>query len=994
MTSVNVTTQKNTVTVQQGDATTVTVATLGPQGPSLPDGDKGDVTVSNNGTAIQINAQAILNSDINDNAAIAGTKISPIFGSQNIFTNGNFNINSASPAINLNDTGDNPDYRLSNSNGIFKIRDTTNSVDRFKINSIGDINISNSLIVTGNAIFGGNLTVSGTTTTINTQTLDVEDINITLGKVGSPTDITANEGGISLLGDTTKTFQWLNATDSWTSSEHIALPDDKKLQLGDSQDLAIFHDGNNSRIQDSGTGFLLLDTNTLMIRKVDGSETMAKFVANGAAELYHNNVKKAETSADGFLIQGNAVVDQVQIQGSSPRLEFNQDDHNTTFRINSGGGTLQLQVSTNNGASFSNAIGIGGVGNIFIPDNDKVNFGSLNDLTIVHDGTDSKITNKTGNLLIEAKDTETGIKVIPDGSVELYHDNIKRLETASNGAACHGRLTMHGDIFAADNHQLMLGTDADLSFLHNGTDSKITNNTFVTSGNLLIEAKGGETGIKIIPDGAVELYYDNVKRFETIDGGSKITGSLGVNTDPDTPVHILANDAQLLTVQRQGNNNASIRFRNDTASMFCGLTTNATGFAIDNDDNLASGPMLFVDRSTGNVGINSSIPSEALFINGNLALAASSGDNPTLKTTGTDNGDLLIESGSDSMAIFKRNANVQLFYDGVLAAQTVSTGLNVIGTVIKLRNTENNADLIRLFHSGTGGNGIITSEIGDVKIQPNEDGGTVKLFETTNGTTTQRLATTDVGVTINGNLFSGNINSAHDGNTSISLRDTGHGFPASEVKLSNGGRDLNIVAPKDIRLFTQAGENAIVLEANAQVELYFNGLEKARTSSTGLDVTGDVKASTGILFGSDTADDNRLDDYEIGTWTPTVESEGNIDTPSYPCTYTKIGRLVTINADIAHLTDTTSSTFIKIGGLPYVPSGTGSTGKEFSAVCHGERYGGSATIVAYLLYNSGSWGISFRFGVPSGHYSNVRHSDISDDGTDNNLRFTLTYELV
>ncbi len=69
-------------------------------------------------------------------------------------------------------------------------------------------------------------------------------------------------------------------------------------------------------------------------------------------------------------------------------------------------------------------------------------------------------------------------------------------------------------------------------------------------------------------------------------------------------------------------------------------------------------------------------------------------------------------------------------------------------------------------------------------------------------------------------------------------------------------------------------------------------------------------------------------------------------------------------------------------------------GKEHSAVCHGERYGGSDIIVAYLLYNSGSWGISFRFGVPTNHYAAVKHSDISDDGTDNNLRFTLTYELV
>ena len=147
----------------------------------------------------------------------------------------------------------------------------------------------------------------------------------------------------------------------------------------------------------------------------------------------------------------------------------------------------------------------------------------------------------------------------------------------------------------------------------------------------------------------------------------------------------------------------------------------------------------------------------------------------------------------------------------------------------------------------------------------------------------------------------------------------------------------------------------------------------------------------GMTFNGDTATANALDDYEEGSWTPTVVSEGTIGTPQYTCTYTKIGRLVTINADIAHLTDTTSNTNIKIGGLPYVPSGTSA---NWSAVCHGERYGHKDVIVAYIVYNSGAWGINFRYGVPLNHYSYVKHSNISDDGTDNNLRFTLTYEVA
>jgi hypothetical protein len=77
----------------------------------------------------------------------------------------------------------------------------------------------------------GDLTVNGTTTTINSTTLTVDDKNIELGSVGSPTNITADGGGITLKGDTDKTFNWLNATSAWTSSEHISLASGKNLLL-------------------------------------------------------------------------------------------------------------------------------------------------------------------------------------------------------------------------------------------------------------------------------------------------------------------------------------------------------------------------------------------------------------------------------------------------------------------------------------------------------------------------------------------------------------------------------------------------------------------------------------------------------------------------------------------------------------------------------------------------------------------------------------------
>jgi hypothetical protein len=66
-------------------------------------------------------------------------------------------------------------------------------------------------------------TFTGTTTNINTTNLVVEDKNIVINDVTSPTDANADGGGISLNGATTKTLNWVDATDSWTSSENMNL---------------------------------------------------------------------------------------------------------------------------------------------------------------------------------------------------------------------------------------------------------------------------------------------------------------------------------------------------------------------------------------------------------------------------------------------------------------------------------------------------------------------------------------------------------------------------------------------------------------------------------------------------------------------------------------------------------------------------------------------------------------------------------------------------
>ena len=86
--------------------------------------------------------------------------------------------------------------------------------------------------ITGDITVSGNLTINGTTTNINSTNLLVEDKNIILGDVTTPSDVTADGGGITLKGGTDKTFNWVDATDSWTASEHIDLAAGKFYKIG------------------------------------------------------------------------------------------------------------------------------------------------------------------------------------------------------------------------------------------------------------------------------------------------------------------------------------------------------------------------------------------------------------------------------------------------------------------------------------------------------------------------------------------------------------------------------------------------------------------------------------------------------------------------------------------------------------------------------------------------------------------------------------------
>ena len=99
----------------------------------------------------------------------------------------------------------------------FKIGDGSTAWQSLDYVPIPDTN----RLLTGNLTVGGNFTVNGTQTVIDSQTLQVEDKNIEIGKVSTPSDTTADGGGITLKAASDKTITWSNANDSWDFNQNI-----------------------------------------------------------------------------------------------------------------------------------------------------------------------------------------------------------------------------------------------------------------------------------------------------------------------------------------------------------------------------------------------------------------------------------------------------------------------------------------------------------------------------------------------------------------------------------------------------------------------------------------------------------------------------------------------------------------------------------------------------------------------------------------------------
>ena len=398
------------------------------------------------------------------------------------------------------------------------------------------------------------------------------NIYFTGGNVGigdtSPSNPLSVTGASAFNGDVTFTGASYNVT--WDkSADDLIFNDNAQAAFGTSSDLTIFHDGSNSYIKDVGTGNLLIDqstANVLYLRSDDlrlssytGTETYIDCNVNGAVELYYDNSKKLSTDSNGVKINSSSLYidsdNEFVAIGAGDDLKLKHNGSNSY--ITNTTGALLLRSDT---ITFESAAGdetyidcnddgavefyydgvktcYTGTNSLKFDDDKKAIFGG--NLEIYHSSNVNTInlTGKELQILGGASNNKKIFAANTSNAAELYHDNVLQLFTKSTGAevtttgAVANFLVRGKEGYGAS---LTLASDdgddpGDYARILQHTDEALYFQVYNAANSAY------EDAIVAKHDGAVEIYHDNSKQFQSnsngilLNGGAKITRSANSN---------------------------------------------------------------------------------------------------------------------------------------------------------------------------------------------------------------------------------------------------------------------------------------------------------------------------------------------------------------------------------------------------------------------------------------------------------------------------------
>ena len=346
----------------------------------------------------------------------------------------------------------------------------------------GNTTFSNNLTVSGN------LTVNGTTTSVNSTQLDVEDRNITLGNVATPTDTTADGGGISLLGATNKLFRWLDATDSWTSSEHIDLASGKEFKID---------------------GTSVLSSSTLGSGVTSSSLTSVGTLSSGtwsASTIAVNKGGTGQTSyTDGQLLIGNTsgnTLSKATLTAGS-NITITNGNGSITIAAAAGAPTAGDGIDVN-GSEVS--VDLKADGGLLIESSELAVDLAASSIT----GTLAVADGGTGSTSASAARTALGVAIGSD--VQAYDADLDNLSGCQTGASAALALLTSTEVAILDGATV---TTSELNIIDGGTSA--TSTTLAAADRMVINDAG--TMVQVALSDLVTFLENGTASSFELDGG-------------------------------------------------------------------------------------------------------------------------------------------------------------------------------------------------------------------------------------------------------------------------------------------------------------------------------------------------------------------------------------------------------------------------------------------------------------------------------------------
>jgi len=135
--------------------------------------------------------------------------------------------------------------------------------------------------------------------------------------------------------------------------DDIVIQDNNKIKIGTGDDLQIYHDGGHSYIHQDGTGNLYILADTFRLNNEANTENIIAGNANGAVELYYNNLLRLDTTSDGADIRssGSATAIRIKTDGGTTRGWLYANNGNMVGLLDEGGDWAIKHIN-NSGTEF------------------------------------------------------------------------------------------------------------------------------------------------------------------------------------------------------------------------------------------------------------------------------------------------------------------------------------------------------------------------------------------------------------------------------------------------------------------------------------------------------------------------------------------------------------------------------------------------------------------------------------------------------------------